>query len=1369
MKKRAAIIFFGTVFAILVATIAVLQSRPFERWAKDQVQSQARAELHSEVRIGDPSNPKDPGLQIHLIAFPPHVDLYDIEITPLLPGDPNHFTEPTIRVDHARADLHPLQLLASKVHVDEVELDHPHVDLEVRDGKLYGLPTPLIEGGGDAATAPGATDSPIRIDVISVKNGTFHFTSDDPKVQLGLTHVRALATIEPNGAVDVNLESTGRRIAMRLKDADLDEEITDLGGELVIKGSTLEIKNGRLTAGPITLGATGTIALSGGTDVQLAMAKANAPLEYVNRIDENIPPMQGLVDWTGTLSIKGKNVRALGLAKIPDFWLTRFHLGDTEAEIEMAGSKAHARRVTIRQGTGTIEGVADLSWANDDLRLGADVGLTNVSFGRVLQSIGITDSEDKGAHVDALLDGRVAFEGPLDPMSLTGTAKLTHRDFTWRDIPFDDPKVIRPNVRVPAGRLNASFNLKDDGLWYKDVDATAGESTLVGQGNLIWREPASVELTFACAPLDLGGLSPLGSVPVTGKGPASGRLYGPIDHLVLEGDVDLDGTRIADFDFGRGAGPLKFDQLVLSSKKTVFTRGQTTYQGGWTFDFNDPMSLAFDVETRNGRIEDLSDILWRDIPHGPASRFVQGEVTGQMALSGPLDALSGSYSVSTAKVVIRGTSGSVVQRFDRLTSSGRWDKGTIWTDNLLATNHSGAQIYARGSLAPEIRPGWGGPVNVELHTSRFKLADLDTVGPESSLASDLGLRMHIGGTFFQPELKGRLDLTGTSFHGSLIGASQVNFDTVPGKDPAVRDQLQLVANAAGGSIQATAGVTLAGDLPFEAEIAATRHSIKPYLWVFNPHLPKEDDVSAFASGTVTLKGWVYEPEKTEFVVKANDVQLAKGPHALSNHEPIEFSFGNGNVAVKDFSLKGDETHFHLHGSQTADGKIDFEGDGDVDLAFAELITDVFTRAEGVLHLRSLAIRGSAADPQIRGVADVEGGVFKTRFFPLGMEEVRGHLDFSEKEVDFVRPITGKVGGGSFEGWGRLLLSGMAVSYWDLHAKLFDSTVRFSSHSLSARGSGELAFTGPSSSPDLTGDLTIADARYSEPVDWKAQAVTFNPHRVAVAAPDEASKLFNLQIVMRSDGNLWMKNDLVNAEWKIRKDDPLVLEGNNAEWGLKGTLEALRGKATFQGREFAITSGTVTFVSPREVDFLFDVTAETLIRDWQITANATGRYSGAKYFSYDSNPPLPKEDITSLLLAGVRKEEVTGTGQDAALAAGVLASVAGQGLFEQRGLASKVKSVIQLDAFEMVPTYNQGQVGFKAVGRKAINPDLSVTASVGHAAQMTTWNAQADYRLNSRVHLVGGWNNEPDNTDPGKSVLGSQGDVSVDAKFRFEWK
>ena len=63
----------------------------------------------------------------------------------------------------------------------------------------------------------------------------------------------------------------------------------------------------------------------------------------------------------------------------------------------------------------------------------------------------------------------------------------------------------------------------------------------------------------------------------------------------------------------------------------------------------------------------------------------------------------------------------------------------------------------------------------------------------------------------------------------------------------------------------------------------------------------------------------------------------------------------------------------------------------------------------------------------------------------------------------------------------------------------------------------------------------------------------------------------------------------------------------------------------------------------------------------------------------------------------------------------------------------------------------------------------MTASVGHAAQMTTWNAQADYRLNNRVHLVGGWNNEPDNTDPGKSVLGSQGDVSVDAKFRFEWK
>ena len=87
MKKRAAIIFFGTVFAILALTIAALQSGPVENWAKGQVQQQARNELHSDVRIGS--------LSIQILSFQPHVDLYDVEITPLLPAGETPFSEPT--------------------------------------------------------------------------------------------------------------------------------------------------------------------------------------------------------------------------------------------------------------------------------------------------------------------------------------------------------------------------------------------------------------------------------------------------------------------------------------------------------------------------------------------------------------------------------------------------------------------------------------------------------------------------------------------------------------------------------------------------------------------------------------------------------------------------------------------------------------------------------------------------------------------------------------------------------------------------------------------------------------------------------------------------------------------------------------------------------------------------------------------------------------------------------------------------------------------------------------------------------------------------------------------------------------------------
>src|SRR5439155_26286723 len=119
-------------------------------------------------------------------------------------------------------------------------------------------------------------------------------------------------------------------------------------------------------------------------------------------------------------------------------------------------------------------------------------------------------------------------------------------------------------------------------------------------------------------------------------------------------------------------------------------------------------------------------------------------------------------------------------------------------------------------------------------------------------------------------------------------ASQVDFAPLPG-DPT---RVQLGGTLAGGSVRADgATVTLerAKSFPYQATLVATRHSIKPYFHVFNPRLLKDEDLTAFATGKVSLAGALLEPALPQTRVTLNDVQLNKGPHALSNRDPISFA------------------------------------------------------------------------------------------------------------------------------------------------------------------------------------------------------------------------------------------------------------------------------------------------------------------------------------------------------------------------------------------------------------------------------------------------------------------------------------------------
>lgn len=1370
MKRRAALYLFGTILALFVLTILVVQNKRFEAIVCREIEARAGAELAAKVDIGT--------VQIRLFALQPRVELYDIQVFPKEPGKQGIADEASFQAKSAKVVIHPIQLWARELHIDRIEVDEPHLDLTQKNGKWVGLPPGLFVSASAVAGAPPPDALKRRIDAFLLKDGILHLSAETNDLELGLVGIDALGTFEGNGNIVIDLAADGRRVNMKVGEDWFEEFIHSVKAEVVINDQAIEIRGAAVKTDSLSVQLDGRIGLGATTDIQISQIHAVAPLEFVQRVAPTTPSMLGEVDWLGTVLVNDKGFRMRGIAKVDDFWLERFHFGATNAELDVTQNGANVKRASFDGAGGKIEGPIAVTWPDDKVTISADLALAGVSFARVLDMTGVT-----GSHVDMGIDGKVSFSGGVSPLAISGRAELAHAGFTWRDKAWNVSGPVNPNLRVPGGAVTGGFSVTNDGIKLQKIGATAGTAGLSLDGDIFFR--GATDITFAAAPLALSEISPIGSVTLSGTGPASGRIHGDFTNIVLDGELDLDGVKVAGFDFGHGTtDSFKFSTALgtLESDFTRFVRGKSTYGGRWKIDLNSPPSMDVDVTVESGsRIEDLADIVFADLKAG---EIAQGKVTeGRLALRGPFTALDGSFLAKGTDLVVKG------EKFSSYRASGRWRQGAIWLDDLVTTKGSGAGLYARGSLgvAPDGDPeGLGGAVNLEVHTSKWGLADLGAMaggdGP-SIVSSDIALRLHVGGRFYRPELNGRLDLGGTLLHGQALGASQINFATIAAMPGGPKDRLRIDGALAGGSIKPALTVHLlsTSSLPYGGELALTKHNLKPYFMGFNPRIAKDPEVKASLGGVVKVSGDLMNPSASVIGVVADALSFQRGKHQLFNRDPVVLSIGPGaNYDLTSVHLVGNngETDFTLKGSRKGD-VTRVNARGQLDLAFAELATNAFSRVEGVLDVREFHVTGDAFGTDYGGTASIQGGTFKTRFFPIGPEDVTAEIELADKKIE-IRNMRGKLGGGSFEATtSSVTLSdkpNCAVKEWNLGPfNLSDVNMRFPSYAFSGRVSGPMRFAGNGCSeralPELRGNLILESARYTGPIEWKASTVAFKASATEVFVTSESGPTFKMRVELNANDDVWVDNDLGKIEFRIDSRDPLTVMGDNTAWGIRGSLRLVKGKIFQFGKELTLTTADITFDDEKQVDFTYDVSAETLVRDWQVSVHAKGRRSrGQPQFDMDSTPPLAPEDVKLLLLTGQTAQELKASGQDAALFGIVAGSTLGAGLGEQRGVTSRIKKALKLDTFDLVPSYAEGgAIGMKAVARSTVNDDFSVNYSVGQSDRVTG-SVQGDYRLSRRIHIVGGWSNEQSRTSvKSEETLNEQGDVSVDARFRFEWK
>ncbi|HRO67586.1 MAG TPA: translocation/assembly module TamB domain-containing protein, partial [Pseudobdellovibrionaceae bacterium] len=225
-------------------------------------------------------------------------------------------------------------------------------------------------------------------------------------------------------------------------------------------------------------------------------------------------------------------------------------------------------------------------------------------------------------------------------------------------------------------------------------------------------------------------------------------------------------------------------------------------------------------------------------------------------------------------------------------------------------------------------------------------------------------------------------------------------------------------------------------------------------------------------------------------------------------------------------------------------------------------------------------------------------------------------------------------------------------------------------------------------------------------------------------------------------------------------------------GLLGRITTSRGsRVVFRDREFELMTGSVTFNNSEEINPDLYMSAQTRVNEYDVSILIQGAAKNP-LITMTSTPPLPEQEIVSLLALGITSGQTQQTSQTERQAQQQLGYEAlGLGL-SQTGLQKGVQSTIGLDV-RITSTYDSM--------RNISVPKLSFTRTLTDrldAVYLRPVNSDSNaqefrlqYQLNSNVSAIGSYE-QRDSQDGVASRESSQKRESIfglDLEFKREFK
>jgi TamB, inner membrane protein subunit of TAM complex len=310
--------------------------------------------------------------------------------------------------------------------------------------------------------------------------------------------------------------------------------------------------------------------------------------------------------------------------------------------------------------------------------------------------------------------------------------------------------------------------------------------------------------------------------------------------------------------------------------------------------------------------------------------------------------------------------------------------------------------------------------------------------------------------------------------------------------------------------------------------------------------------------------------------------------------------------------------------------------------FVRQFVPALEQLDGNLGL-DVDVSGTIGKPVFSGAGDMTVNVarFTNATLPA-LTNFSARLSFAQNALSLER-FGGDLAGGPFTMSGRVTFPKLTEPTLDLQLKA-NSVLVARNDTLTARADADIKVTGPFAAATVSGSVAMTNSHILKNIDLIPIGL---PGRPAPEPPSERPQFSFPDPPLR--------------DWKfdvaIKTKDPVLIRGNLATGGaiadikltgtglhpeLQGTARLENVEATLPFSRLEVSQGFLYFDPSDSMNPRLELRGTSVIRDYTVRVYVYGTVLAPEAI-FTSEPPLPQEEIISLIATGSTRQELSGRG------------------------------------------------------------------------------------------------------------------------------